>query len=188
MTALKRLRDTTIEPTHYRGILQLLQATWPSQEFNLENALQAFLEERTVRRSVPDFQRRRRYIIMTDDRVAAHAITFPRTILTTGGPVEVTALAGVCVAPDLRGGGLGRQVVAAAFADQPETGTAICLFQTGVPGFYRRLGATEVHNTFINGRHPEGSIANPWWDEWVMVFPADGPWPAGRIDLNGPAW
>ena len=61
------------------------------------------------------------------------------------------------------------------------------LFQTGVPDFYRQLGAARVRNRFINSL-AEDPRANPWWDEHVMIHPGDYPWPQGVVDLQGGAF
>jgi GNAT superfamily N-acetyltransferase len=180
--------DPDLDSATLRGICQLIQDTWPKPEFSLDEAV-AKMEAHVARcRADPQGNRWRRHWIVAGDRVAAHAVVFPRTVQTGPGPLEVGALAAVCVAPASRGTGLGRAVVEAALADWLGRGGPVVLFQTAVPDFYRKLGGRLVDNTFVNSRHPEGSKASPWWDRYVMIHPATFAWPAGPVDLLGPGW
>lgn len=118
----------------------------------------------------------------------ATAMVFPREIMTPGGALRVLALAGVCSAPEYRGQGLGARVVRAAFAPVGNGAFGVALFQTGVPGFYEKLGARLVKNAFVNSRFSpgdRGTAEQPWWDPHVMIYPASYPWPDGVIDLLG---
>jgi predicted N-acetyltransferase YhbS len=94
------------------------------------------------------------FTIVKGDETLAIATLFVREVFTTRGPLPVGALAGVCVHPDYRGHGWGRDVVRAAFDFLPELGVEVSLFQTGVPDFYARLGARLVFNRFHNGPNP----------------------------------
>ena len=124
------------------------------------------------------------FVIRDQNRVLAHALIFNREIFTAQGPMNVGALAAVCVHPDFRGRGWGESVVRAAFDFLPELGAEVSLFQTGVPSFYEKLGGRLVLNRFFNGDHPD----NPFWDVCEMIYPASFPWPDGDIDLNGPGY
>lgn len=122
------------------------------------------------------------------DQPRALAMIFPLVVTTTVGRLRVLALAGVCSAPELRGGGLGAAVVRAAFAEGDEGRETVSLFQTSVPGFYAKLGARSVSNVFVNPQHlqgDKGSAAQPWWDSHVMIYPAAYRWPEGGVDLGG---
>jgi predicted N-acetyltransferase YhbS len=97
----------------------------------------------------------------------------------------------VCSAPEQRGRGLGAAVVRTAFAEVDEGREAVSLFQTNVPGFYATLGARSVGNVFVNPRHrsgEKGSVAQPWWNTHVMIYPAAYRWPDGEVDLGGPGY
>ncbi len=89
--------------------------------------------------------------------------------------------------PSLQGQGLGKAVVQAALAPIDDGEFAVALFQTPVPGFYERLGARRVENVWVNSQSEQPTIY-PWYDEFVMIYPVTYPWPAGTIDLNGPAF
>jgi predicted N-acetyltransferase YhbS len=140
--------------------------------------------------SAPGEDRRAfRYIASLDGEPGATAITFERTIQPADGPaLPVTALAGVCSLPAVRGKGLGRAVVRAAFAEIDAGRAPVSLFQTGVHGFYDKLGARPVGNAFVNSRFAADPARNPFWDTHVYIYPAFAPWPEGTIDLLGPAW
>lgn len=132
-----------------------------------------------------------RHLIREEGQIIANANSMSRTVQTESGPIEVLALAGVCSDPGSRGRGLGRAVVRQAF-DRVDAGEfAWALFQTGVPGFYEKLGCVAVQNRFVNGRG-EDAQADPWWDPHRMVYQAPGVerqvWPAGTVDLGGPGW
>jgi predicted N-acetyltransferase YhbS len=136
-------------------------------------------------------------VFAPDGRALAHAWTFPREIATASGRLRVLALAGVCSDPEVRGAGLGRAVVLAAFARIEACGCALSLFQTGVPDFYAKLGSRLVHNRFFDSlyvppapgaRPTNGTRDEPWWNPHVMIHPAGASWPDGSIDLLGPGW
>jgi hypothetical protein len=85
---------------------------------------------------------------------------------------------------------LGLEIVTAAFKKLEEFQLDVCLFQTGVPGFYEKLGARTIANPITNHRYPNqrqvnDADANPFWDESVMIYPATADWPSGVIDLGG---
>ncbi len=113
----------------------------------------------------------------------AYAASFRRTILGAGGRREVLALAGVKSHPGHRGRGFGVAVVRAAFA-RVDARLDACLFQTGVPVFYRKLGARALDNPFVN----RACDARAFWEPHAMIWPASAAWPAGEIDLNGEGW
>ena len=118
-----------------------------------------------------------------DDRLVAAARSFVRTIATDAGDKRVLALAGVCTDPAYRLRGYAREVVSAAFARLDDR-LQVCLFQTDVPAFYRRLGARPVANAVIDS----SECGRPFWSSHVMIYPAGAAWPASTIDLQGPAW
>ncbi|MGL4514468.1 MAG: GNAT family N-acetyltransferase [Lacipirellulaceae bacterium] len=132
----------------------------------------------------------RMHVVDRDGLVVAHALTKPRTIQAADGPMTVLALAMVATDPDVRGGGLGKTVVRAAF-DLVDKGLhPFCLFQTSfaVEPFYDRLGACRVANRVVNSLADADPAPNPFWDEVVMRYPAGEGWPEGTIDLLGPGY
>lgn len=117
--------------------------------------------------------------------LAAVAQTSVRTVHAPKSDLDVLTLAGVFCAPPLRGRGLGKTVILDAFSRLKEEGLSHCLFQAGDSrGLYEKLGATVVHNRFVD-RTAQDPEANPWFEDWVMRYPAESPWPDGVIDLNG---
>jgi len=120
--------------------------------------------------------------------LAAVAQTSVRTVHTRRTDLALLTLAGVFTAPAVRGRGLGTAVILDAFSRLKEERLAHCLFQTGAArGLYEKLGATLVNNRFVD-RTAQDTEANPWFDDWVMRYPAKSPWPDGLIDLNGPGY
>ena len=61
----------------------------------------------------------------------------------------------------------------------------VALFQTAIPSFYQKLGARIIENKFINSKNKKEPESNPWWDRYIMIYPASYAWPTGIIDLNG---
>lgn len=135
----------------------------------------------------PDDQRRRLFLIRDGAMIIATSQLIPRQIKTTAGPLVVLGLASVKTHPDFRERGLGRAVVRAALEYVDSGRFGVSLFQTGVPGFYQKLGCGEVDNPFVNSRgHDPGE--RPWWQRHAMIYPAAFDWPCGTIDLLGPGW
>lgn len=125
------------------------------------------------------------FTVRRDDEVVAFGRLFAREILTIEGPLRVGALASVLTRPDLQGNGYGRLVVQGAFERAGDGTYPVILFQTGVPDFYKRLGAREVSNRFFDSTSatPEN---NPWQSSSrIMIYPATFAWPDGDIDLCG---
>ncbi|MFP4052294.1 MAG: GNAT family N-acetyltransferase [Phycisphaerae bacterium] len=135
----------------------------------------------------PPARRERYFLLRRHGELVATSRLIPRRIRTADGAMDVLGLAGVKTHPDFRKQGLGAAVVRAAFAGVDDGSFPVSLFQTGVPGFYRKLGAREVDNRFVN-RFGQDPAERPWWDKVVMIYPADADWPDGEIDLLGPAW
>ncbi len=128
------------------------------------------------------------YFIRNQSGVIAHARTYPRTIRVGGGELTVLGLASVGVSPEYRGRGLGAAVVRAALEAVDRGEYPFALFQTSVADFYHKLGARTTHNRFSNSFDSENPHKNPWWDTFIMRYPASGVWPADAIDLRGPGW
>jgi len=130
------------------------------------------------------------HCIHIEDRLIALARTFYREVLMPDKTrLQVLALAGVCSHPDFRNLGLGVKVVRAAFERTQKEPVSCCLFQTGVPGFYKKLGAQEVSNNFVNSHDNEYPTQNPWREPHVMIYPQITDWPnQGKVDLQGKAY
>lgn len=120
-----------------------------------------------------------------DEKLLGYAEIFPRTIHTESGSMEIMGLGSVCVAQESRGAGIGRKIVEACFKAVDESSIAVCLFQTGVPGFYEKLNCKLVLNKFVDKTHLTDPDKNPFWDDFTMIYPASYDWPEGSIDLNG---
>lgn len=125
------------------------------------------------------------YMVRRDEEILAFGRLFAREIITPSGPLTVGALASVLTRPDLQGNGFGRLIVQGAF-DRVHDGTfPVILFQTGVPGFYQKLGSREVFNRFFDSKSATPA-ANPWQSgPHIMIYPAAFAWPDGDIDLGG---
>jgi GNAT superfamily N-acetyltransferase len=135
---------------------------------------------------LPANRRTKRFIIRDGDRIVARATIFPREVATTSGSAVIGALRAVMTHPDVRGQGLGKLIVRAAF-DCVDRGEFACaLFQTGdARDFYEKLGCRVVTNRIVNSLNRQDPTSNPFWDTWVMSY---GDCPPGDIDLLGPGY
>ena len=171
--------QTSLSPALASSIFALGNQIWPPAADAPPDFEQAIERWRT--------QSCAHFVIVDDEDenlVLAKARIFSREISTAQGPLQVGALASVCVHPNYRGRGWGADVVRAAFAYLPEMNVEVALFQTGVPQFYEKLGCRLVENRFHNG----GDYNDAFWDDYTMIYPANFAWPAGEIDLNGPGY
>lgn len=165
-----------------QGVHALCTLVWPPE---LDDALGLEM--------TPEDARPERFIALAErqGRVVATAEGFRRTLVTERGELSVLALASVCTLPECRAQGLGQRVVQMVLRLVHEGRFPMALWQTGVPEFYRKLGAIEVSNRFVNRRHATQPDRDPFWDKHRMIYVPNGSreiWPEGTIDLNGPAY
>jgi predicted N-acetyltransferase YhbS len=170
-----------------RAISELVVSIWPKPGRTVES-LATEMATQWRNYEGPEEQHPRSFVVREGDRVVAHASFDPRAISTENGEINVLALARVCTDPAARGRRLGQSVVQAAFELVDQGAFPFSLFQTTdqVRPFYERLGASPIHNRFVNSlAHP---TANPWWNPVILRYPSGPGWPEGEIDLRGPGW
>lgn len=172
---LQVLEGRDFSPALAQAWADLMDAVWPMAEGprSLDGAL-----ERLHRWSALHFAR-----FDLDGQMLCHAMLFARDMSADGHTFRVGCLAGVCVRPEFRELGLGREVVLAAFGALPQL-APVMLFQTGVPTFYEKLDARLVHNRCVHARSDEPE-KNPFWEHHVMIYPRDYDWPETTIDIGG---
>ncbi len=127
-------------------------------------------------------------IVQCDGHIVACAESFLRRIrLEDGREMDIMALAGVCTLPEYRGRGFAGLAVRKLLEDVDRGKFEAGLWQTGVPGFYEKLGARLIHNRFRNSLHPSDTDKNPFWDPFAILYPATlSDWPEGAtVDLLG---
>ncbi|MGB0141162.1 MAG: GNAT family N-acetyltransferase, partial [bacterium] len=95
----------------------------------------------------------------------------------------VLGLGGLNVHPGWRRQGFGRVIVEAVFKRIDGGEYPFCLFQTGIPHFYEKLGCRLIENKFVNSNDPVDPSRSPFWDEYAMIYPATAVWPSGTVDL-----
>ena len=178
----------TISEADAWAIAELLVAVWPKPGRTVENLSAGLLTQWQDYRG-PEAEHPRAFAVREGGRVIAHAAGYPRTIGTGAGDLTVLALARVCTDPAARGRKLGQAVTLATFELVDNGLFPFALFQTSeaVCPFYERLGAVAVDNQFINSSADDPAFP-PFWDRVIMRYPAKAGWPAGQIDLRGPAW
>lgn len=188
MTVVQTHLESELTDEQIESIVTLTNSIWPKEELSLEQRIESAQKEFRL----PERQeiRPQRFVVWEGPKAIAHALIFHREIYFEDSVVEklgtenVLALAGVCTEVSRRGLGLGAMVVQEAFKhvgnDAP-----VCLFQTGVPEFYEKLGGRVVTNKFINRQNEISPEENPWWDSVVMIYPSRFRWPGETVDLNG---
>jgi predicted N-acetyltransferase YhbS len=167
--------------------LRLIQATWPKEGQTPEKGADELLAARAAGKFTlgQDLW----YVIEEQGKVVSTARAFVRPITIAGKPLRVIALGAVCTDPAYRNRGLGGQIVRAAFGPTNSPDTPFCLFQTSHKNhpFYEDLGCAVVTNRIINSLAADPQ-KNPFWDQIVMRYPTNKPWPEGTIDLLGPGY
>ncbi len=185
---VQRLRRSDISLRSAAQLCSLWAEVWPTDDDTpIDERADAFLQDGSLEHRMAA-ESEFFHLVEEDGVVVAVARTYIRKVQFEAEEqaLPVLALAGVCSSPQLRGRGLGKLVVLDAFSRLDEE-VAWCLFQTGVPAFYEALGAYPVFNDFRNSFGPDPE-SRPWWDEHVMVRGLRRNWPAGRVDLCGPAY
>jgi len=94
----------------------------------------------TPRIDWPKEKSARLFVVRHEGRIVAVSGMEARRIQTPQGLLDVLALGGVKTHPGFRFRGFGAAVVRAAFAYVDNGVFRASLFQTGVPGFYEKLG------------------------------------------------
>jgi predicted N-acetyltransferase YhbS len=186
MAEMRIHRDADLSTREIESIVRLVDRVWPAKDRSFADRLRQFTswveENKRTGFEVMSF------VVWDGGQAIAQARTFPRLIHSQSLDLTVMGLAGVCVLPERRGEGLGKDIVKKAFERVDGVGFVVALFQTAVPGFYTKLGARSITNRFVNSLNSEDPEANPWWDPNIMIYPAGATWPEGSIDLNGSAY
>jgi predicted N-acetyltransferase YhbS len=183
--------DANLTEAQALAIVTLVNSVWPTPDKALTELVQELRgsgREMAAIGSEKTSEARLHFVVWEEDRAIAHAVTFPREISTPRAALSAMGLASVCVDPDRRGQGLGAAVARSAFQLVDGGSFPLSLFQTGVPGFYIKLGARTVTNRFVNSANAADPERNPWWEKYVMIYPAHYAWPEGTVDLNGPGY
>ncbi|MFG3115539.1 GNAT family N-acetyltransferase [Streptomyces sp. NPDC048197] len=117
-------------------------------------------------------------------RLVAHAglVRLPLTIDDTRA--EVVGVGGVAVAPDVRGCGLARQVVAAALEHARTMGPrhALLFCRPPLEALYRRLGWHRLDGDVLV-EQPESRLVVMPLRTMVISLHDDVSWPSGRVRL-----
>jgi len=166
-----------------RQIVALTGKVWPDSPNTINCRLKYILG--AAASDDPEQRDSKRFVVWENDAVIAHARTFRRRIYVNDQTMDILALASVCTDETVRGRGLGLSIVRKAF-EQVDLGEfKFSLFQTGVPQFYEKLNCRLVDNKIVDRTNFEEPEKNPFWDPFVMIYPANENWPAGIVDLNG---
>ena len=157
-------------------ILSLMNLTWPDDdtEKSVEEKVAGFYD---------DHSEKIRYYLYQDKELVGYAESIPLTIKIENNWLAVLGLGGLNVHPGWRRQGFGRVIVEAVFKRIDASEYPYCLFQTGIPHFYEKLGCRLIENKFVNSNDLVDTSRNPFWDEYAMIYPATAIWPSGTVDL-----
>ena len=158
-------------------ILELINLTWPDDdtETSVEEKVAGFYDDHSEKIC---------HCLYQDKELVGYGESILLTIQIEDNWLEILGLGGLNVHPDWRRKGCGRAIVEAVFKRIDSKEYPFCLFQTGIPHFYEKLGCKEIKNKFINSNNHADPSKNPFWDEYVMVYPASTQWPTGTADLR----
>jgi predicted N-acetyltransferase YhbS len=136
MAEMRIHRDAYLSEPEIESIVRLVDRVWPAKDKTFADRLRQFTswveENKRTGFEVTSF------VVWDQGEAIAHARTFPRLIHSRSLDLAVMGLAGVCVLPERRGEGLGRDIVEKAFERVNGVDFAVALFQTSVPGFYTK--------------------------------------------------
>ncbi|MEU7292670.1 GNAT family N-acetyltransferase [Streptomyces exfoliatus] len=121
--------------------------------------------------------------VRLDGRLVAHTGLLRMPISIGAVETEVVGVGGVAVAPDVRGRGLARKVLAAALEHArtmgPRHGLLFC--RPPLVPLYQRLG-WRVLNQDVHVEQHEGPVIMPLASMWTPLH-GDADWPAGAVRL-----
>ena len=171
-----------VSPDLRREIVVLQNLVWPSKEQSLEQRIEKALAETTPNTDVKS--QVIWHVVRDGSRLLAICQSFRRVVATEAGQrFPVLAIASVVAHPEFRGRGHAKAAVRTAWTRlSPEFPASF--FQTGVPGFYERIGARRVSNRIYDSTGADCAF----WEPHAMIYPANAPWPHEAIDLLGRGW
>jgi GNAT superfamily N-acetyltransferase len=160
-------------------IVILTRTVWPPKEpYDLQKVVEYY-------RNHPMPPVEKHFLIRHEGRLVGYSQSFARDLTAGGRTIRNMALCAVCVHPEARKFGYGRDLVKAAFGFVDNGIFECSVFQTSVPGFYEKLGSKVITTKFFDGVNKNDK---PWWDPIVMVYPAAFDLGQGPVDLNGGAY
>lgn len=182
---VESLELQALSPTDAMQAGELVFATWPPQ--NQPDARPQPVANFTGYTG-PHNRRPRAFVIRDGGRIVSQATVQAREIEIAGRRYTVAGLGGVCTYMQYRGRGYGTAVVRAVF-DLVDAGDfGFSLFQTGIAAYYEKLNCRCIPNPIVNSLNKKDPNARPFWDTYVMIYPARLQLPPDPIDLRGPGY
>jgi len=172
---------TELTDADWLELAEFLHTVWPNPDLSSEGRAE-HREDVATERFASEV-----LTIHAGDRLVAAGQTFGREVLVADQDHNALALAAFAVAEDMRGQGLGKQIVLEAFKRVDSGDFEFAIFQTGVPGFYEPMNCRAIDNRVINSLADDPD-ANPFNDTHVMVYPASTDLGTGSVDMLGPGY
>ncbi|MDI3403689.1 GNAT family N-acetyltransferase [Streptomyces cavernicola] len=122
--------------------------------------------------------------IRLDGSLVAHAGLLRLPVTVGDVDTELVGVGGVAVAPDVRGRGLARQVLAAALDHARSMGPrhALLFCRPPLVSLYGRLGWRLLDEEVLVQQHA-GVVVMPLRTMWAPLH-EDAPWPGGKLRLR----
>jgi predicted N-acetyltransferase YhbS len=182
MPTTRTFSAADVTDAHWLAIAKLYAATWINDATDDFDAKAKHLRNGAL--ATPAMQ----YVLTLDgDRLVAAGNSFAREITVGDARFTALAMAGVAVREDLRGNGLGRQVVGELLSRVDNGEYPFAIFQTDVPGFYEKLNSRVLDNRIVNSLADDPQ-ARPFWSSHAILYPAAFPLGKDTIDLLGPGY
>jgi predicted N-acetyltransferase YhbS len=181
MFTLRAMAAAELTDAQWLALAEFLHTVWPNPDLSSQG--------RAEYRNAAALGRPASEIITIESEgvlVAAGQI-FGREVEVDGRRRNALALAAFAVAEELRGQGLGRQIVLEAFKRVDSGAFEFAIFQTGVPGFYEPMNCRALANRVVNSL-ADAPDANPFHDTHIMVYPAQTALGEGVVDMCGPGY
>ena len=174
-------RTQTLDAQRIESLYRLYDRTWPPSAAEQRHTVQ-----QRYQLGAGQCVANLHFFFEQDGDIIAHARVFQRQMKVDQLSQTVACLADVCVAPEQRGNGLGRQLMLTIIQSLAHGACQQLLFQTNETGFYQKLGAGVVTARCFDSRNDQPT---PWWEASVMTIPANSPLArATVIDLMGPGY
>ncbi len=118
--------------------------------------------------------------------IVAHCAVHDKIVGSEQGDLRIGGVAEVCVAADHRRKGLVKEMLGAVHAWLRAEGMAFAML-FGHPKVYRSSGYRVIENELVCDNALLRQL-NPFAGKPMVHALTDAPWPAGRLELRGPAW
>ena len=127
---------------------------------------------------------RKLILLLDDDTVVGHLAAYIRQVSVGGEPMEIGILGGVAIAPNYRGKGLSKRLIAAAHQFLVNANIGFAVLFAFEPERYLSSGYRRMTTQMRFTEH--GEIKQFVYRGGMVAELGDRPWPDALLDLKGP--